>query len=218
MAMPWTRAKALIKWHRESPERIKDLNALFDACFRIQLEASRAAGRYIPMVVENVKGAQPWVGRAKAHYGSYFLWGDVEMHGDKILIPGVWDEWMKTPKRLLKQSGRNFHFPEKYGIPSPSFQGAGHEASVQNAEGLKLPDNENDGGSWFGVAHTRHLPNQRESNGVKQGGEWWHDPDSMTRRFSSKSDSRKAASAQIARIPLPLSRFIGKGYYPNEST
>lgn len=34
-------------------------------CFRIQREASLAAGKPIPLVVENVKGAQPWVGRAR---------------------------------------------------------------------------------------------------------------------------------------------------------
>ena len=66
-AMPWSRAKAL-----PPPD-----NTLFDACFRIQREASEAAGRHIPMVVENVKGAQKWVGRARAKCGSYFLWGDV---------------------------------------------------------------------------------------------------------------------------------------------
>ena len=33
--------------------------------------------RHIPLVVENVKGAQPWVGRAKWHYGAQYLWGDV---------------------------------------------------------------------------------------------------------------------------------------------
>src|SRR5262245_6599515 len=66
-AMPWKRAKAL-----PPPD-----NTLFDACFRIQQEASEAAGRYIPLVVENVCGAQKWVGRAKWHYGSYYLWGDV---------------------------------------------------------------------------------------------------------------------------------------------
>lgn len=77
MAMPWTKAKALIAWHRESPERVKALNALFDACFRIQYEACDAAGRHIPMVVENVKGAQPWVGRAKWRFGNWYLWGDV---------------------------------------------------------------------------------------------------------------------------------------------
>lgn len=66
-AMPWKRAKLL-----PPPD-----NALFDACFRIQREASEAAGHYIPMVVENVCGAQRWVGSAKWHYGPFFLWGDV---------------------------------------------------------------------------------------------------------------------------------------------
>ena len=66
-AMPWSRAKAL-----PPPD-----NSLFEACFRIQREAIEAAGRHIPLVVENVRGAQKWVGRARWNYGSYFLWGDV---------------------------------------------------------------------------------------------------------------------------------------------
>jgi hypothetical protein len=65
--MPWKRAKAL-----PPPS-----NELFDACFRIQREASEAAGHHIPLVVENVCGAQKWVGRARWHYGSFYLWGDV---------------------------------------------------------------------------------------------------------------------------------------------
>lgn len=66
-AMPWKRAKAL-----PPPD-----NTLFEACLRIQREASEAAGRYIPLVVENVKGAQRWVGSARWHFGSFYLWGDV---------------------------------------------------------------------------------------------------------------------------------------------
>ncbi len=65
MAMPWKKAKALAAWYRESPERIAELNALFNACFRIQREASEAAGRHIPLIVENVCGAQKW-GRASS--------------------------------------------------------------------------------------------------------------------------------------------------------
>jgi hypothetical protein len=53
------------------------LNRLFNECFRIQREASFAAGRHIPLVVENVRGAQPWVGRARWNFGSFYLWGDV---------------------------------------------------------------------------------------------------------------------------------------------
>lgn len=66
-AMPWKRAKAL-----PPPD-----NALFDACFRIQREACEAAGRHIPLVVENVRGAIPWVGRSRWNYNSFHLWGDV---------------------------------------------------------------------------------------------------------------------------------------------
>ena len=66
-AMPWKRAKAL-----PPPD-----NELFDACFRIQREACEAAGHHIPMVVENVRGAQKWVGRSRWNFGSFHLWGDV---------------------------------------------------------------------------------------------------------------------------------------------
>jgi hypothetical protein len=79
MAMPWTLAKAQAAAIRadNSGQLLRELNAIFDACFRVQREASEAAGRYIPMVVENVRGAQPWVGRAAWNFGSYYLWGDV---------------------------------------------------------------------------------------------------------------------------------------------
>jgi hypothetical protein len=68
-AMPWKRAKAL-----GPPELGMEL---FAQAARIQREACEAAGRYIPMIQENVRGAQKYVGRAQWHYGSYYLWGDV---------------------------------------------------------------------------------------------------------------------------------------------
>ena len=66
-AMPWKKAKAL-----PPPD-----NSLFEACFRIQREACEAAGKHIPLIVENVRGAQKWVGRARWNFGSFYLWGDV---------------------------------------------------------------------------------------------------------------------------------------------
>ena len=68
-AMPWKRAKAL-------PPPYLGME-LFNAQFRIQREAIEAAGHYIPLIVENVRGAQKWVGRAQWNYGSFYLWGDV---------------------------------------------------------------------------------------------------------------------------------------------
>ena len=79
MAMPWSKAKAkqsAIEADTTGAERAR-LTELFDACFRIQREAIEAAGHFIPMVVENVRGANKWVGRSRWNYGSFHLWGDV---------------------------------------------------------------------------------------------------------------------------------------------
>jgi len=86
MAMPWSRAKQVARALRGEDEfpanyrgsrTLPELTALFDACFRIQREASEAAGRHVPMVLENVRGAIPWVGRSRANAGSMHFWGDV---------------------------------------------------------------------------------------------------------------------------------------------
>lgn len=151
-AMPWKRAKAL-----PPPD-----NSLFEACFRIQREACEAAGHHIPLIVENVKGAQPWVGRSRAHYGSFHLWGDVP-----ALLP--------------------------------------------SARGVT----KNAGGSWFAVSHN-NVPSSR-GDGIKQpglSGPAWFDKGAAS--FSSSSSSRKRAAAIIAKIPLPLSRYLAKTFYPEE--
>jgi len=129
-AMPWSRAKAL-----PPPD-----NTLFEACWRIQREASEAAGRHIPLIVENVRGAQKWMGRARWNHGSYYLWGDVP-----ALMPMT---------RAIKVGGGG-------------------------ADG------------WFG-----------RNAGVM-------------RQHSSDSPKRRAASALIAKIPLPLARHIGAVYQPH---
>jgi hypothetical protein len=100
-AMPWKRAKAL-------PPPYLGME-LFQHQFRIQREASEAAGRHIPMVVENVKGAQPWVGKAAWHYGSFYLWGDVP-----ALMPKVAHRKLKTvgPVTVHQAVNHNCHINE----------------------------------------------------------------------------------------------------------
>jgi hypothetical protein len=206
MAMPWGRAKAIAAEYRSGKRDVKNLRALFDTCFRIQREAIEAAGHFIPMVVENVRGAQPWVGKARWNFGSYYLWGDVP-----ALMP------ITMPRSLVK--GRsNFHFQEKTGLPSPSWHGAEHEFSVQRyvktVGHLNIRD---------GHTHTRHLTNQAE-HGLKLPGNNSEDrwSDRAVRRLkdalkSDRSSSRKAASAAIAKIPFALSSWIAKVYKPVDS-
>lgn len=226
MAMPWSRAKQIAGALRgqlpfpaeyRGSRTVAELTALFDACFRIQREASEAAGRRIPMVVENVRGAIPWVGPAKARFGSYFLWGDVAMVGSRIIanhgIPQFGQMALAAPGKGAKQPGRNFHFPEKYGIPSPSFQGADHESYVREALALK-----NSGSNtWFGIqSNGDRYPGQTgqpvRNAGVKNGNDWFSAGEgcSLQRKASSRSAARKHASAVIAKIPEPLSRHVAR--------
>ena len=118
-AMPWKKAKAL-----PPPD-----NSLFDACFLIQAEASAAAGRHIPMVVENVRGAQKWVGRARWKYGSFYLWGDVP-----ILMP--------MDRVIPKVGGLNWSNFGKDGYKAEAFNTTAEKRQVRR-DGIKQ------GGTWF---------------------------------------------------------------------
>jgi hypothetical protein len=150
-AMPWARANSL-----PPPD-----NTLFETCFRIQREAIAAAGRHIPIVVENVCGAQKWVGRARWNYGSFYLWGDVP-----ALMP-------------ITKLGRK--------VPGITFRDGFNSTAAK-----------------------------RYREGVKQGGDWFSDPESLSRKTSSRSNSRKAGSALIAKIPLPLSRHVARTFRPEQ--
>jgi len=94
MAMPWKLAKAKAAAIRADTTgaELERLNRLFNACFRIQKEACAAAGRHIPLVVENVRGAIPWVGRSRWNFGSFHLWGDVPAlmpSGNAVKVPSL---------------------------------------------------------------------------------------------------------------------------------
>ncbi len=219
MFQPWSKAKAIQLEYENGTRNVEDLNALFKACFRIWSEAMDAKGCFIPMVVENVVGAQRWVGTAAAHYGSYYLWGSVGMIGDRVIAGpltggsveyarkfGILDPGIRAAKSGVKVGGFSWSDFGKPDYKALAFNG-------QAAKGQKTSGHVN---KRDGHTHTRHLTNQAESDAVKQGGNWWHDPNSMTRQHSSKSPARKAASARIARIPPALSRYIAQAYYPKD--
>jgi hypothetical protein len=138
-AMPWKRAKALPP----------PCNALFDACFRIQREACEAAGRPIPLVVENVRGAQPWVGRARWNFGSFYLWGDVPALMptaiSAVKVPGMGAGW-RPPGHPDHKPGLAFN---------PAAQGrAVREGRKQ--PGISGPRNNGKGDAWFQDGAARH--------------------------------------------------------------
>jgi hypothetical protein len=196
MAMPWSRAKQIgraLRGQDEFPANytgsrtIAELTALFDACFRIQQEASEAKGGHIPMVVENVKGAQPWVGRARFNFGSFYLWGDV---------PALMPVAVRKPGFGTKQEGSGAAWFDK-----------ALDERRKNPAGFK-----NGGGSWFNVAHNTASGKGQNPDGRKVGGSWFGvgNDRSPMRQHHSGSTKRKMASALIAKIPLDLSRHIAR--------
>jgi len=248
MAMPWSRGKQIARALRGEDEfpakytgsrTIEELNRLFCACFRIASEAG------VPLVVENVKGAGPWVGQAKVHFGSFYLWGDINSVGGAIAGPvpkfgelirakkrgtggkrnpdgtehpqGSWFKIADSKERGGRkgpggdwfQDGRqgqdacaeglkvpmNFHEHEKTGKPGRSFQSVA-------VDGVK-----SSGLNWSGHGEPGYRP---QGFNVKNFG-WNNTP---MRRGNSRSDSRKAASAQIAKIPFPLAQHIARIFKP----
>jgi len=186
MAMPWSLAKAkrAAILADETGASLERLNRLFNACFRIQREACEAAGRHIPLVVENVRGAQEWVGRARWNFGSFYLWGDVPaLMPTTIKAASVQESGVKSP-------GMNWSDPSKRGQDFTRL--AGNHAMAESRDGLKQP----------GLSGAR-------KNG--KGDAWFQDGAAAS---GSKSPARKAASAMIAKIPFALSRWIARAYFP----
>jgi len=219
-AMPWKRAKAL-------PPPYLGIE-LFEAQFRIQREASEAVGRYIPLIVENVRGAQKWVGKSKANFGSYHLWGDVGMVGNRIVAGPLSYGTFVSPVKAIKVPGFRFDGSGK------SFQSASVEASGYKTSGLNWSDRsirgqdftrvagrqiegrkQSMGGSWYGDYEKFK---SRVGEHIKQGGDWFgrECQISMSRLYSSRDPRRKAASAQIAKIPFPLAQHIARCFKPND--
>jgi hypothetical protein len=94
----------------------------------------------------------------------------------------------------------------------------GQKQLGQNPDGWKVP-----GLNWGGSDKPDYKPKgfnvaaaQRYREGTKNGNDWFGSGEncSLQRRASFRSDSRKAASAQIAKIPYPLAEHIGRVFFP----
>lgn len=210
-AMPWKRAKAL-----PPPD-----NTLFEACFRIQREACEAAGRYIPLIVENVRGAQKWVGRSRWNYGSYHLWGDVPALMPMTLglgikvggldwnkrIPGqAFNTIIETRRRTALGNGARFTSDEGRKCECPT------QCDCQDVErgfvSMECPMH-----NW-NPQPSLTCPVHGEAPLAGRKGFKRRFADTLHCRFGSASPARARARAEISKIPLPLARHIGRVFRP----
>jgi hypothetical protein len=197
MAMPWSKAKEKMRKILADPAEQTRLTDLFNQCFRIQREVSAAAGGYVPLVVENVRGAQRWVGKARGNFGSFYLWGDVP-----ALLP--------IPVRYtigmgVKVGGVvNWHDYGKEDYKSVTFNDIRHLGTKHGGDCFSDP-------SWSGKQGgiKQHAPGPARRNG--KGSPWF---DGEIQRVGSRSPARKRASAEIAKIPFALSSWLAKCFYP----
>lgn len=187
MAMPWSKAKEKMRKILADPKEQVRLCDLFNQCFRIQREVSASSGRYIPIVIENVRGAQRWVGKSRWNFGSFHLWGDVPA---LMPIPGKIAPGLKLPAGNATSSMWSERPIQRLcdaGVKVPSE--AGCRTDVGNGERFTSRD-----------------------CGVKaftpQGGPLGKNQ--LARVHGSKSKQRKQASAEIAKIPRPLAEWIAK--------
>lgn len=200
-AMPWSRAKAL---NAIGPPH--EFIELFNACFRIAQEAD------VPIVIENVKGAQPWIGRARAHFGSFYLWGDVGHNGNRIVAgrPLQMNHWLKANGRTSKNGGGSW-----FNIAHNTESGHG-----QNPDGRKLPGFRFDGSgksfqsesvkvsglNWSGSEKPGYKARAFNTTALQRFG--W--AGTIMQEGTSGGQKRKAASAKIAKIPFPLASYIAR--------
>ena len=184
-AMPWKRARAL------GPPLLG--TKLFWQSFRIQHELYEASGVEIPLIAENVRGAEKWIGSARWHFGSYYLWGDVP-----ALMPITMGGVMKPGVAHGSNGETNFH-------------GTAQRAGVKVAS---------DTGRRTDVGKGARLTTRdcgAESKGMRLGRGSDYGGPFDPRRFKGGSSARKAASAEIAKIPFPLAQHIARVFKPHRA-
>lgn len=227
MAMPWSRARQIARALRgegdfpkgyRGSRTVAELTALFDAAFRLQREASEAAGRRIPLVVENVKGAQAWVGPAAWNFGSYYLWGDVPALMPSALkvakVPG--QDWNNFAASGVVSPHWNVQGLKTNGAPHAR-EGEPHTKRLTNPaeHGLKNPGFRFDGSG-------RSFQSESVAQHVEEGGKFTTPQPGETKRETrdpvarTRTRKRKAASAKIAKIPFALSQWIAEIYLPQQ--
>ena len=167
-----------------------------------------------------MRGAQPWVGRAKANFGSFYLWGDVPtpqlgLFGDEPRQP-----LLPTRRSVMKRGvahrsngETNFHGKKLANDKSWSDYGKadyvpfGFNRSAEAA--LKASGFRFDGSG-------RSFPSECVGRKVPGGGAdgWFGENDNPLRQHTKGHPARKQASALIAKIPEPLARHVARVFRP----
>lgn len=202
--------KAREKFTAENPPD----RSIWDACVRIDQEAKA------PLILENVRGAVKWMGPAKAHYGSFYLWGDVP-----ALLP-------------IGRPQKGFGRVKEIKNPSDAFGGFG--GSSYQSRGNKGPLNaKRDGGFGWNDPEVQNARKNRGFPGemdritpVYGGAESKQGKGSSYKKMTGSekyrrihgaeqaghagTNARKEWSVKAAMIPYELAYFIGEVFHTQD--
>jgi len=167
---------------------------IWEACVRIAKELNA------PLVLENVRGAERYMGKAKAHYGSFYLWGDVPAMLP-IGRPTKGFQYVNITNRagkgpLNRKREWRGNSPLKTTFPG--------ECERPIATYKKKVGSEKYRGPAMSAQRDRH----HLENGTRMSGR------GAAQAGHHGSNARKEWSAKAAMIPPELSEWIGKCFYP----
>lgn len=96
------------RWDQPWPNVIKNRRDPDLSLWRAAERIAREAG--VPLIIENVRGAQKFMGTAAAHFGKQYLWGDVP-----ALLPPILGQNFGRQKQSLSSTAK----AERAKIPLP---------------------------------------------------------------------------------------------------
>lgn len=156
--------------------------SIWEACVRIAREAE------LPLVLENVRGAERYMGRARARFGSYHLWGDVP-----VLLPdgaprkGFYAPSGSNQARALHRTSAGYRMAQQRDVAA--LRMAGERAR------------------WdFEAPHQRKSPFPETTDSFK-----------ALDKSIPWMERRRLWSAKVAKIPFELGFHIGTVFHPQQN-
>jgi hypothetical protein len=176
---------------RELAANVPPDKSIWEACVRIAKECNA------PLILENVRGAQKYMGKAVAHYGSFYLWGDVPP-----LLP------IGRPTKGFTRANKTSGNAPTGGFKCSPIDGKQWRGNTP----VKTELAENRDMKFPGECE-RKEPTYKKMVGSEKCRKF-NRGDSQ--HMSSKSSARKQWSANAAMIPFELARWIGQCFYPHD--
>lgn len=185
------------KPHVEALKRRGPDQSIWLACARIAAELKA------PLVLENVIGAQKWMGKADWHYGSFFFWG---ANPWKAMLPNL----IFSPQPWMNENGKMSH-RKGFQRSSKSSYGKDRDDSIHILSKRRKTDNFHADGERGKLYKPEPKTGTAWIGNVKAGF-----PGELERIKPASGRARREWAAQVAMIPEELSTWIGECFYPQE--